>query len=709
MEGEYSYYIFFCWSIFLLFFSNLLDKKNKDTTRGINVIKIFKSKLRLHHKNDYFISVCFISFLLLLTFLVTIFFSHHLPLSFDKYLFYLLSIIIFLFFLQIKKDLSSLSILVEYLLLLTLVLNILVIFLSFFHNYNYLFQGMNLLVRTHGHNHYAAFLLLILPINWWMILKKIPSYFLNYKSSFLINIFLLISSYFLLIISLSRLALFIAIMQFFVIFLLTKKDFQSFRKQKIINSSLKLTIFGFLFVAILFLVLSIPVPYNKQSCPLNFYNKNFCLSFAENSRIYYWRQAWLTFKNYPIFGYGLGTFQHSARLFPTANEKHSSYAHNIFLHNLAEMGIIGGGVFIFFIIMLFYQSYKRIRKYKSTKDAEKFLFIAALSSLINAMFDFDWHFFAIFSLTLIFLALILNNGEQVKKENLQLKQIWHKLLIILSVFATFLVFSDLLIIRNYFNGQKKFEKIVPFFNLAVKSRLEDASITIADYERFYKMYRYDTKFIYIFLNREDLSRDRQQQLYLNLARIDPSRFITLLDFKEFSNCCLDEAEILLREWLRIADKENMLNDQYFFISYEKKIILAKQVSDLAQQAYLQKQWSQASYFYQVSHHLNPYIFSDFRPLFLDEREVDNLVSFFQEFRNFPFKEFPDHYAYLFQYRRATDKLFQENRLIDFEEMIISIINQKTELVEYFIKHLYEQTDDEEKIKCLSEIEERYSN
>ena len=708
MEGEYGYYLFFSWSIFLLFSSYFLNKKNKNKICGINVIKIFKSKLCLRNKNDYLIKVYFICFLLLFTFLVTIFFSHHLPLSLDKYIFYLLSINIFLLFLQIKKDLFSLSLLIEYLLLLTLVLNILVIFFSFNREYNYLFQGMNLLVRTYGHNHYASFLLLILPIIWWIILKKIPSHFLNYKSSSLINIFLLISSYFLLIISLSRLALFIAIMQFFVIFLLTKKDFQSFRKQRIINSLLKLTIFGFLFVAILFLVLSIPVPYNEQNCPLNFYKKNFCLSFSENSRIYYWRQAWLTFKNYPIFGYGLGTFQHSARLFPTINEQHSSYAHNIFLHNLAEMGIVGGGVFIFFVITLFYQSYKKIKKYKSTntKDAEKFLFIAALSSLINAMFDFDWHFFAIFSLTLIFLAIILNDGEQVKKERLLLKQIWHKFLIVLSVFATFLVLSDLLIVRNFFNGQKKFAKL-PVFDILVKDQLDDASITIADYERLYRIYRYDAKFIVRFLRVENLSKVRKLQLYLDLASIDPILFINLVDFEKFSDCCLDDAEILLREWMRIADKQNILENQYFFVSYDKKIILAKQVFSLAQQAYQQEQWSRASYFYQVSHQLNPYIFSDFRPLFFDESEVDNLISFFKEFKNFSAREFPDFYTYLFQYRRATDKLFQDNRLEDFEQMLTSILDQEPEFAEYFIGPLYETTNDLEKIEFLSAIELQY--
>jgi len=707
MEGGYSYYLFFIWSIFLLFSSFFLDKRKKKNTYKFNLIKIFKCKLFPKNEKSSFTRFYLVSFLFLLIALVGISFSHHLPLSFDKYLFYLLSINIFLFFLQIKKDLANLSLLIEYLLLLTLVLNILVIFLSFNREYNYLFQGMNLLVRSYGHNHYAAFLLLILPIIWWAILKKMPSHFIKNKTSLLINILLLISSYFLLIISLSRLALFIGILQFFVVFLLTKKDFYSFREKRIINFILKLTIFGFISAAILFLILSLPLFNDAQNCQLSFYKKNLCLSLGENSRIFYWRQAWLTFKNYPIFGYGLGTFKYAARLFPKVNERHSSYAHNIFLHNLAEMGIFGGGSFIFLVLIVFYQSYKKVKKYKFNKDLDKFLLLAALSSLINAIFDFDWHFFVIFTLTFIFLAIILNDDNHIKKEIQQLNNTWQKFLIFLSLFASFLVFVDLLVVKNFFNGQKKFEKIVPFFDVAVKNQLNDSSVTIADYESLYRFYRYDTKFIYRFLRMKGLSEDRRQELYLDLAAIDPVGFINFVDFEEFSECCLNEAEILIGEWMKIATQQEMLDDHYFFISYNKKIVLAEQVFNFAQRAYKLKIWPQASYFYQVSYDLNPYIFSDFRPLFLDEREVDNLVSFFQEFKNFSFKEFPDRYAYLFQYRRATNKLFQENRLIDFEEMIISILDQEPEFVEYFINHLYETTDDEEKIKFLSEIEERY--
>lgn len=705
MEGEYNFYLFFFWSLFISFYTlrSLLKEKQKKTIKS-------RKNLSNTKKNQLFfdikIKVFFICFLFLLAALISILFSHHLPLSLEKYLFYLLAFSIFLFFLKIKNDVFKIKLFIELLLLLTIILNILVILLSFFGGFSYLFQGMNLLVRSYGHNHYAAFLLLILPLVWWRLLKKVSNYFVNRKVGLFINVFLIISSYLILIISLARWALLIAILQLLVFFVFAKKDFYNLRKRLIISFLLKLSIFIFLFLSTLFLFLSLPIftSHSINNCPLSFYKKDLCLSVSQNSRQFYWRQAWLTVKKYPIFGYGLGTFKNAARLFPVVNEKHSSYAHNIFLHNLAEMGVVGGGLFIYLIFFVFYRSYKQMRK--SKRQLDKFLFVAALSSLINAMIDFDWHFFVIFVLTLIFLALILKGDEKIISKQ-RLNKLWVFYSLILTLFFTLLMILELLVVRRIFVKFNFFTKLSPIFNLAVKAPLDEKVFSLSDYEFFYKFYRYDVDFIYKFLRKENLGEEQKIELYLDLAQLDPAGFVRTVDFQELSEFGLDKVELLTREWLKIVEEQEMLDGRYFFISYDRKISLSEEMFSFAERAYEQDDWSRASYFYQLAHYLNPYIFSELRPAFLDETNPDNLILFLKEFKDFPAREVIDLYGYFFLYRQATSKLFQAGRLNEFEQMLTPILEQEPEFAAYLIGPLYETTKDWDKIKFLSEIEEQY--
>jgi O-antigen ligase len=637
---------------------------------------------------------------LFLAFISTIF-SHHKPLSLEKYLFYSVAISIFLFFLQIKKKFFKTKLFIEYLLLLTFILNILVIILSFISNSRGLFQGMNLLVRSYGHNHYVAFLLLVLPLVWWHSLNKNNSYFLTNKIRIFFDIFLLISSYLLLLMSLSRWALFIGIIQFFLIFLSFKKSFSNLHKNKTVYFLIKSTILGFLSLALTFLFLSLPLPINEEhNCSLRLYRKDLCISIEQNSRFFYWRQAWLSFKNYPIFGYGLGSFEYVARRFPIINQQNSAYAHNIFLHNLAEMGVLGGGSFILFIIYVFYRAGSLALKPKNSLS--KFLYLAATSSLINAMLDFDWHFFVIFSLTIVFLAFILSDsGKTNDKEELRKPSLIF--LYILTFVTVLLVIADALTISWQLKKPEYWLKFTPFLNFASKAPREESVINISNYESLYSWYRYDTKFINRFLNLEGLESEREKQLYLDLAEIDPVSFIAKIEFKDRS---LDEAEILLKELLKII-KSYQAFDEYYFISYQQRVNLAEQIYNLGQTAYLQGDWSRASYFYQSAYFFNPYIFFDERAVFLDDNDLDQLALFFLNFQNFSPRESGDYYHYLFLYRQVTTKLFEENQLLEFEQLVKAMLDQEADTKGYLIGHLQGSEANKENETLLQKLDWEY--
>jgi len=683
METELKFYLFPIWGIFLLIYSSFINKESYD-------------------KKQKSFQITFLSFLFLFFALISSAFSHHIPLTLEKYLFYIYAISLFLFFLKIDRKLLKIEIFIDYLLLLSLILNVLVIFLTIFSNSRNLFQGMNLLIRSYGHNHYVAFLILVIPLIWWRLLKNPSSIFFSKKIGLFLNSILLISSYLLVLISLSRWGLLIVVVQFISIFLLSKNIFYALRKNQFIYSLFKSLIFLFLSISFIFIFLSLPFFNNDNNCSLRFYRKDLCISLTENSRFFYWRQAYLSFKNYPLFGYGLNTFKHVARRFPIINEQHSTYAHNIFLHNFAEMGVLGGGTFIILIVYIFYQSALSIKK--SKKNINNFLYIGAISSLINAMLDFDWHFFVVFLLTLIFLAFILSDQSR-KKNQKQNDQSWKYFIFFLSFVSIILSIGSVMTVIWQKSKTKYWLKYTPFYSIAVKAPYDESVNTVGNYKTLYSLYRYDTNFILRFLNlEEEFDKNLKKQLYLDLAEIDPAGFAVIINFEDWE---IEEAKILLDKLIQVIESYRLFDGGYF-INYWRRKDLAQQVFTLAQQAYEQGDWSNASYFYQNAHFFDPYVFFSKRALFLDEDDLDNFVAFSLNFQRLSPHEIGDFDRYMYLYREQINKLFLENRLDEFKQLIFYILDQEIEAKWYLVEHLYEMAENDKQESVLIEIEKRYT-
>lgn len=682
METEFKLFLFLIWALFLLLYS-------------------FFANISFKEKRSF--KILFFSYLFLFLALFSVLFSHHLPLSLEKYLFYVFAITIFIFFLKIDKKLFNPKFFFEYLSILIFILNILVLFLTIYGNSRSFFQGMNLLIRSYGHNHYVAFLILVLPLIWWRLFNVPKTYFFNKKIKLFVDIFLLISSYLIVLISLSRLGLLIAIAQFFFIFLSNRHDFHNFRKNKVLYFLIKSSIFLFLFLSLIFISLSLPFSSdNKKNCLLKIYRKDLCISIAENSRFFYWYQAWSTFKNYPVFGYGLNTFKHVARRFPLVNQQHSTYAHNVFLHNLAEMGMLGGGMFVFLIIYIFYQSTKVVKK--SRNNLHISLYIGAISSFTNAMFDFDWHFFVIFLLTLIFLAFILSESMTDKSQK-KTSKLWQIYLIFISVISALLFLANVLTIRWQNVKPDYWLKYTPFLSVAVEAPYADTVNTVANYQSLYKLYRYDTGFILRFLSLEkELDQQFKKQLYLDLAEIDPAAFATKIDFQNWN---FADARLFLDKLVQIIEKHSFF-DQDYFINYWRRLELAKEVFALAQKAYLIKDWENAGYFYYKAYYFDQYIFFKEKALFLNEENLENLVQFTLHLQKISPHDLGDFYKYMYLYKGMTTQLFIENRLLDFEQLMIKMLDLEVKAKSYLTKHLYELAENDDQKAILQKIDKKYS-
>lgn len=659
IEGDYKFYLFAAWSIFLFLFSNFLDKKF--FSRSI-VYSIFLSVL----------------------FTIAFIFSKHIPLSLEKLLFYFSSLSLFVFFRSTSVNVFDKKIFFYYMSAVALVLNIFVLFFTFFDPQATMFPGMNLLVRSYGHNHYAAFLLLVVPIFWWQFLFAEDEEWISKKEIKFLAIILLLMSYLIIIFALARLILIISLLQLILIFFLNKKAFFISSKNEFARSLVKTFIFAFVSISLVFLFLSMPLNNNGDSlCPLVFSKKELCKSVLENDRFVYWNRAKLILVKNPYFGYGLKTFNFASRQLINDSHKITSYAHNIFLHNLAENGIFVGGFFVFFITYLFYKSFLIVRENK--EPLNQFLWFAAVASLVNAMLDFDWHFFIIFSLTLIFLAMILRNHDHKQEKIIReiSKPINLKIYFFIIAFIT-CFFAIAYFSAGFLRKTNKSDLVVtflPYFNRQIRYLIDEDKLSEDKFEILHKLYKNDSSFIYSFSLLNDLSSERRSQLQIELSKLDPVHFIKNISFL---NLDLKTAEPLIDEFFNTTNKYHFL-DNYNFISHENRLDLFRQLILLAGKAYKDDQVALSAKFYQQAMLLNPFFTDNTNIVFLDETDFSKATVFLMNFKDFDPEKMHSHTnEYMLFYERTLIYLFQNNRLDDFFILTDSMLEKKPD----FSTHLF---------------------
>lgn len=640
IEGDYKFYLFALWSIFLLIFSLVFSEK---------------SLFGVVYKNSRISRSTIFALILSALFTLGVIFSKQVPLSIERLFFYLVSLAIFIFFNLLSKENFKSRLFFYYLSILTLVLNAIVLFFTFYQDQQNVFPGMNLLVRSYGHNHYVAFLLLTIPVFWWQFLFKNEDK-AEQEIRFLM-IVLLVSSYLLVIFSLGRLALFISLIQLILIFFTNKKTFSSFEENAFIKVIVRTFIFTFLSVGVVFLFLSTPL--NKKGgslCPLIFSKKEICKPLLQNDRLVYWQKSWLMFKENPYFGSGLKSYNSASRQFPIENYQITSYAHNVFLHNLVEGGLLVGVPFIFFIFYIFYQSFLVMKR--GNKSLHKFLWLAAAASLFNAMFDFDWHFFIIFTLTLIFLAIILQDDDKVIKK-LNFKCYY----IVLMLIAVFFASYDFT--ARFFYKINKIDQIVKYFPYAdrqIRLLLSEKKLSSDNFSDLYSLYHNDVEYLYRFISSGTKDLERKTALQIEWAKVDPPAFVNSVDFKDLD---FKMALPLANQYVETVYKYNFLNNPNFLDYWDQKN-MAQQFFNFANQAYLANDMESASKYYKNVIALNEFIIEDREIAFLDESDYARAVVFLNYFKDSNPAGMGNHFdKYMIFYKDVLLYLFQNNLLDDF--------------------------------------------
>ena len=115
-----------------------------------------------------------------------------------------------------------------------------------------------------------------------------------------------------------------------------------------------------------------------------------------NSRWGIWRGTWEMYKQNPIVGDGLNSFEYSYEYYTDDLSPFSTRrAHNDFLQLLAELGSIGGVLLLWMVFTAFYMWLRVfLHLWKSDNDHDLYLFMAPTLGLIgtavNANFSFPY-------------------------------------------------------------------------------------------------------------------------------------------------------------------------------------------------------------------------------------------------------------------------------------------------------------------------------
>ena len=627
IETEYRYLLYLAWAIFLLIYT-----------------WIYRIKFQLTPD-----VICLSIFMLAL--IISLLFSQQIYLSLEKILAYLVLYGLYLLFRFLPQSWRQESKLMDFILLLVLVLNLLVIVLSFFPQLQTDLTSMNLILQNYGHNHYAAFLLLVLPVLWWQLIS-------NHSRYHYLNIAVLLSSYLIVFLSLARIALLLVFLQFLLLLFLPQQQLAQVQQHwlKIIT---KILLFSFTLTLSVYLLLTTPLSTtDNQLCLLSLGKKQLCQPIGQNARLNYWTNAWEIFRHHPWTGSGLGSFYLASHSLIFDQGSQSIFAHNIFLHLLAETGLLAPGALLIFL-GLFIGRWPVVNSSNKNQSLIKFLFVGVVFSWLNALIDFDFQFFVIVLLTWTFMALIWRDSTQAQKK-LQLPLLP---LVGVSLIISIIGSGNYLLVKHRLKQQRLDQalQLLPVPSLQSQILNDQYQLTAANYRRLLEVYPNDYRLLLAINKQDHLPNDLAEQAYQQLLSTDLPAALALLDFNQTQ---VSSAQLMAQFLLQRQQQGLVFQDSYFG-GYQRRQVLAQQAFDLAQQAYLEQNWSAAVDLYHLALLLNPYVMANQTLVFVEDGNLNNLAQFLP-LANFDPQLTHEHFvAYMQTYETLLINRFVEGDIDHF--------------------------------------------
>lgn len=164
-------------------------------------------------------------------------------------------------------------------------------------------------------------------------------------------------------------------------------------------------------------------------------------------RLNAYKSAIVMISEQPVLGTGLGSFQITFKPYDS-NLKRNIKAKSTFiqLHNdplqiFVELGLIGGLLVIIFVLILFYENYKRISDVVITNSSNQHstlylgLLLSITASIIHSFLDFPLHLPASAFLIFIFIGFLMHASIKTKKVFFNFKVIFSILIIAIAILS----------------------------------------------------------------------------------------------------------------------------------------------------------------------------------------------------------------------------------------------------------------------------------
>ncbi len=548
-------------------------------------------------------------------------FTHSWPLTLDALVFYLTSFVVFWFFL-LKKD-EEKEIWQWGWVLIALVIAIFSLILLFFPDLGKSLPGTNFAFSIYGHNHSAVILILVLPLSWYLAST------LTNKRRWILPLFLTLA----LFTTFARIAIILGLIESLLVFRWLKPTPLTWIKQTVIGIFLALLLLKVFFSLLPWLGL------DASWCPIPQLQTQLCKPLAEEHRLWYWQQASQSLSNYPLVGYGPGTFQLVNRLYRQTPYILTAYAHNSWLQLLSEGGLIVGVPFVLLTGYLFKKSGQMM---KGKKNIYWFMSLGVGVLFINALFDFDWQLLGVWIASLLFLATTLkqNSGDRqiIKQKYLAVsKGIWFLISMAILVLAAVFLLTEGLLRQNKID--QAFKVFPAFSSHQLLFAQEYQQLFPPQQSKLKNFYFYHSIFNHYLLS-QGLADSETAELKKHLVISDPWVLSNdnNLDFYLRTDNVLEAEEEVLRIQNLVKNKNALVE-----FEYDYKLKTAIEVAKLADKKAEHGDFEGAGDYYLIASNLEPGVMDQHQPAFFDNSSVSHqqLEIFLNKIASLP----PDYFGW----------------------------------------------------------------
>lgn len=356
----------------------------------------------------------------------------------------------------------------------------------------------------YGHSHFAALLLLFIPLGWWFAYEQKGSFF---RYPWIV----LVLFYSLLVFTFGRFSLLLALLQLPAIYYFTAG--RALKKRRNI-----FLLLGLVFFCLTAFVVGLSF---LDDCAVSEFKLQLCKPLSREVRPEYFKQALGAFLDNPSTGYGPGTFELITRRYTTVPAYSSVFAHNVFLQIAGESGIFA---FIFFTAFVFASIRKLFLQVFKKNARHRFLpgmiLIGFVTLFFNSLVDFDWNMFPTFSISMLLLAVGLwqrkTSSGKVNSENKKIYLLWLVISSLVVSYGLLVGVTKYLIISG--KPMAAFD-LFPYVHKLSKTFF-DADKNSQQRNKLYDVYEFHSDALLKQIQSEE-NANTKIQLYKKLIRVNP--------------------------------------------------------------------------------------------------------------------------------------------------------------------------------------------